>query len=143
MDRKSLPDVSGLGLKTVVNGEVRIDSNTSRMIFDIPRQIAYISQLCTLEPGDLIATGVALGRQAPTKRCWKWATSSRAPWKELARSATPSPRRRPPIPRRGPDTSGPASRLVSHHLLGKLGRHVEGKVYPSEVWALPDGQETN
>ena len=61
VDRKSLPDVSGLGLKTVVNGEVRIDSNTSRMIFDIPRQIAYISQLCTLEPGDLIATGVALG----------------------------------------------------------------------------------
>ena len=31
------------------------------MIYNIPKQIEYISSLCTLQPGDLISTGVALG----------------------------------------------------------------------------------
>ena len=51
-------DVGNLQVTTKVNGEVRVDGNTSRMLYDIPRMIAYISKLCTLEPGDLIATGV-------------------------------------------------------------------------------------
>jgi 2-keto-4-pentenoate hydratase/2-oxohepta-3-ene-1,7-dioic acid hydratase in catechol pathway len=61
VDRGALPDTTNLAIMTVVNGEVRIRSNTSRMIFDVPRTIAFISRYCTLEPGDLIATGVALG----------------------------------------------------------------------------------
>ena len=59
--KSDLPDVSNLKLTTKVNGEIRIDSNTNRMIYNIPRQIEYISSLCTLQPGDLISTGVALG----------------------------------------------------------------------------------
>jgi len=47
-----------LQVTTKVNGDVRVDGNTGRMLFDIPHQIAYISKLTTLEPGDLIATGV-------------------------------------------------------------------------------------
>jgi 2-keto-4-pentenoate hydratase/2-oxohepta-3-ene-1,7-dioic acid hydratase in catechol pathway len=51
-------DPTNLQVTTLVNGDVRVDGNTSRMLFDIPRQIAYISKLTTLEPGDMIATGV-------------------------------------------------------------------------------------
>jgi 2-keto-4-pentenoate hydratase/2-oxohepta-3-ene-1,7-dioic acid hydratase in catechol pathway len=61
VDRAALPDTTNLEITTVVNGEVRIRSNTGRMIFDVPRTIAFISRYCTLEAGDLIATGVALG----------------------------------------------------------------------------------
>ena len=55
------PEPGNLGLTTKINGEVVIDSNTSRMIHPIANQIAYISTLCTLESGDVISTGVALG----------------------------------------------------------------------------------
>ena len=61
VNRDCLPDIGNLDLQTVVSGEVRISSNTSRMIFNVPQMIAYISRYCTLEPGDLIASGVALG----------------------------------------------------------------------------------
>jgi 2-keto-4-pentenoate hydratase/2-oxohepta-3-ene-1,7-dioic acid hydratase in catechol pathway len=54
----AIADPTDLEITTRVNGEVRVQGKTSRMKFDIPRQIAYISRLCTLEPGDLIATGV-------------------------------------------------------------------------------------
>ena len=54
----SMPDPANLQITTKINGEVTVQGNTDRMKFDIPRQIAYISRLCTLEPGDLIATGV-------------------------------------------------------------------------------------
>jgi 2-keto-4-pentenoate hydratase/2-oxohepta-3-ene-1,7-dioic acid hydratase in catechol pathway len=61
VDRAALPDTTSLAITTVVSGEERIRSNTGRLIFDVPRTIAFISRYCTLEPGDLIATGVALG----------------------------------------------------------------------------------
>jgi 2-keto-4-pentenoate hydratase/2-oxohepta-3-ene-1,7-dioic acid hydratase in catechol pathway len=55
------PTPENLSLVTKVNGKVRIDSNTNRMIHPIANQIAYISSLCTLESGDIVSTGVALG----------------------------------------------------------------------------------
>ena len=55
------PVAENLSLTTKINGEVVIDSNTNRMIHPIANQIAYISTLCTLESGDVISTGVALG----------------------------------------------------------------------------------
>ena len=54
-------NAENLSLTTKINGEVVIDSNTNRMIHPIANQIAYISTLCTLESGDVISTGVALG----------------------------------------------------------------------------------
>ena len=54
----SMPDPASLQITTKINGEVTVQGNTDCMTFDVPRQIAYISSLCTLEPGDLIATGV-------------------------------------------------------------------------------------
>ncbi|HWF37436.1 MAG TPA: fumarylacetoacetate hydrolase family protein [Candidatus Acidoferrales bacterium] len=49
---------------TRVNGEVRQDDTTDRMIFSIPFLISYISRFCTLEPGDIIVTGTPTGAGA-------------------------------------------------------------------------------
>ncbi|HEY2631099.1 MAG TPA: fumarylacetoacetate hydrolase family protein [Solirubrobacteraceae bacterium] len=50
-----------LWLRTWVNGELRQDSSTSNLIFDIPTLVAFISEACTLEPGDVILTGTPSG----------------------------------------------------------------------------------
>lgn len=44
-----------------VNGENRQLSNTSKMVFNVPFLIKYISQLITLNPGDIIITGTPAG----------------------------------------------------------------------------------
>jgi 2-keto-4-pentenoate hydratase/2-oxohepta-3-ene-1,7-dioic acid hydratase in catechol pathway len=46
---------------TRVNGEVRQDETTDRMIFSVPMLLAYISTFCTLDPGDIIVTGTPTG----------------------------------------------------------------------------------
>ncbi|WP_299689296.1 fumarylacetoacetate hydrolase family protein [uncultured Tateyamaria sp.] len=51
-------------LTTRVNGELRQDDRTSRMLFPIRRQIAYISTFTTLVPGDIIVTGTPTGAGA-------------------------------------------------------------------------------
>lgn len=56
-----VPDVQNLGLKCWVNGELRQDSNTSDMIFSVADIVADLSQIMTLEPGDLIYTGTPQG----------------------------------------------------------------------------------
>jgi acylpyruvate hydrolase len=50
-----------LRLSTTVNGRALQNSNTGNMIFSVPRIIASISEILTLEPGDLIATGTPAG----------------------------------------------------------------------------------
>jgi len=52
---------AGLGIRSRLNGRVLQDSNTDRMIFNVPRTIAILSEIMTLEPGDLIATGTPEG----------------------------------------------------------------------------------
>jgi 2-keto-4-pentenoate hydratase/2-oxohepta-3-ene-1,7-dioic acid hydratase in catechol pathway len=51
----------GLQLRCLVNGEVRQESDTSKLIHNIWQQIAYLSTAFTLESGDLIATGTPEG----------------------------------------------------------------------------------
>ncbi|MEO1143342.1 MAG: fumarylacetoacetate hydrolase family protein [Pseudomonadota bacterium] len=51
-------------LKTSVNGEIRQQDRTSRMLFPIARQIEYISTFTTLVPGDIIITGTPTGAGA-------------------------------------------------------------------------------
>ena len=51
-------------ITTKVNGELRQDDRTSRMLFPIRRQIAYISTFTTLVPGDIIVTGTPTGAGA-------------------------------------------------------------------------------
>jgi acylpyruvate hydrolase len=55
------PGASPLRIQTRVNGETMQDSNTSDMIFSTARTIAILSEIMTLEPGDLIATGTPSG----------------------------------------------------------------------------------
>src|SRR5438477_1783984 len=52
---------AGIGVKTTVGGEVRQDGNTSDFIFPLDIVVRYISQVMTLLPGDLIATGTPKG----------------------------------------------------------------------------------
>jgi 2-keto-4-pentenoate hydratase/2-oxohepta-3-ene-1,7-dioic acid hydratase in catechol pathway len=56
-----LGDPASLTVTCRVNGVEKQRSNTSLMIFDIPTAIADISQVLTLEPGDVIATGTPSG----------------------------------------------------------------------------------
>jgi 2-keto-4-pentenoate hydratase/2-oxohepta-3-ene-1,7-dioic acid hydratase in catechol pathway len=51
----------GVQVETRVNGEVRQSGNTRDFIFSLGTVIRYISQIMTLEPGDLIASGTPEG----------------------------------------------------------------------------------
>jgi len=53
-----------LRVTTRVNGELRQDDTSDRMIFPIPYLISYLSAFCTLEPGDVILTGTPSGAGA-------------------------------------------------------------------------------
>lgn len=54
-------DPHDLSLKTMVNGEVRQDSNTKHLVFDCYDQIETLTKAFTLEVGDLIVTGTPSG----------------------------------------------------------------------------------
>jgi 2-keto-4-pentenoate hydratase/2-oxohepta-3-ene-1,7-dioic acid hydratase in catechol pathway len=54
-------DPSDVDIETRVNGRVVQKSNTSDLIFDVPRLLEFISGVMTLEPGDVIATGTPPG----------------------------------------------------------------------------------
>jgi len=60
-DSHQLVDVR---LTTKVNGELRQDDRSSRMIFSFAKEIAYISTFTTLVPGDMIITGTPTGAGA-------------------------------------------------------------------------------
>ena len=50
-----------IGLGASVNGAVRQEGSTSDMVFGVAALISYVSQILTLEAGDLIATGTPAG----------------------------------------------------------------------------------
>jgi 2-keto-4-pentenoate hydratase/2-oxohepta-3-ene-1,7-dioic acid hydratase in catechol pathway len=54
-------DPHALGLRTWVSDELLQDASTAEMIFDCYDQIATLSTVCTLEPGDIISTGTPAG----------------------------------------------------------------------------------
>lgn len=59
--KDEVPQPHSLRLKLKVNDEVKQDGNTAQMVFTIPEIVAFISQLVTLEPGDVISTGTPSG----------------------------------------------------------------------------------
>jgi 2-keto-4-pentenoate hydratase/2-oxohepta-3-ene-1,7-dioic acid hydratase in catechol pathway len=59
--KEQIPDPNNLRLGTRVNGETRQNGTTANMIFKVPYLVAFISQVLTLEPGDIIATGTPAG----------------------------------------------------------------------------------
>ncbi len=56
-----LPPLDELEVICRVNGEERQHGYVRQMAFDIPTILAYISEIMTLEPGDLVATGTPSG----------------------------------------------------------------------------------
>ncbi len=56
-----IPDPQSLDLKSIVNGEIKQDSNTKFQIFDVATVIESLSKGMELEPGDIIATGTPSG----------------------------------------------------------------------------------
>lgn len=75
-----ITDPHNLGVRCFVNGDLRQNSNTKHLIFDIWEQVAELSKVMTLEPGDVIYTGTPGGvgaamdprqflKQGDTVRC--------------------------------------------------------------------------
>jgi len=56
-----VPDPGRLGMWLKVNDEFRQNSNTAKMIFDVPTIVSYVSEFMTLLPGDVISTGTPAG----------------------------------------------------------------------------------
>lgn len=54
-------DASDLALSTEIDGQMMQSSRTSDLLFKPAEILAYISQIITLEPGDIIATGTPSG----------------------------------------------------------------------------------
>ena len=56
-----IEDPHALEISLILSGEVMQHAGAGEMIFRIPRLISYLSSVCTLEPGDIIATGTPPG----------------------------------------------------------------------------------
>jgi len=48
-------------LQARLNGKTMQDGNTSEWLFPLPRLLSFLSQVMTLEPGDLVTTGTPAG----------------------------------------------------------------------------------
>ena len=60
-----IPDPNDMAIKLWVNGVLKQNSNTGRMVHNAAEQIAYLSRHITLQPGDVIATGTPAGVGMP------------------------------------------------------------------------------
>lgn len=71
VSRDELGNIQDLAIQTRVNGRLLQNGNTKHMIFSASYIVSYLSQLMTLEPGDIIATGTPAGvgfkRQPPVR----------------------------------------------------------------------------
>jgi acylpyruvate hydrolase len=59
--KSRIPDPHDAFLRLSVSGALRQADSTSLMLYRIPRQLADISRVMTLEPGDLVLTGTPKG----------------------------------------------------------------------------------
>jgi 2-keto-4-pentenoate hydratase/2-oxohepta-3-ene-1,7-dioic acid hydratase in catechol pathway len=60
-----IKDPQNLAIKLWVNGVLKQNSNTSKMVHSIAEQVAYLSRHFTLQPGDVVATGSPAGVGLP------------------------------------------------------------------------------
>lgn len=58
---EEVSDPGSLGIRSWVNGELRQDASTADLIFGVDEIVAYLGELVTLQPGDLILTGTPAG----------------------------------------------------------------------------------
>lgn len=57
----AIPDPQALDVMLTLNGDVRQNGTTAQMIFSVAEIIAFVSDMVTLEPGDIISTGTPSG----------------------------------------------------------------------------------
>src|SRR6185295_3064513 len=99
-------DASDLRITLKVNGELKQDSRTSDLLFDVPHLVSELSKAFTFEPGDLIMTGTPSG-VGPIKRATSWRSRSSGSACSVTRSS-----RRSRIPARR-NTSMADTRQIS------------------------------
>jgi 2-keto-4-pentenoate hydratase/2-oxohepta-3-ene-1,7-dioic acid hydratase in catechol pathway len=56
-----IADPHALDISLTLNGETMQSSNTKNLIFGVPKLLAFLSSVFTLEPGDIISTGTPGG----------------------------------------------------------------------------------
>lgn len=61
VDASDIKDPHNLTLRTYINGELKQEGNTRDLVFNIPQLIVYLSDIMTLQPGDMIFTGTPEG----------------------------------------------------------------------------------
>ena len=59
--RDEIPDPQNLRIRCSIGGETLQDSSTAQLVFAVPRLVAELSAVMTLEPGDIVATGTPAG----------------------------------------------------------------------------------
>ena len=59
--KEELPNPNNIDISLKINGEIRQSSNTNHMVYSVERIIEFISEIMTLEKGDLIMTGTPEG----------------------------------------------------------------------------------
>ncbi len=59
--KEEIPDPANLSLRTWVNGEMLQDGTTRDWVFPLPQLLSKLSQVMTLEPGDIVTTGTPAG----------------------------------------------------------------------------------
>jgi len=59
--KSEIADIQNLKCQTWINGNLKQDSGSNKMVFSVVEQIAHISRQMTLRPGDVIATGTCAG----------------------------------------------------------------------------------
>jgi 2-keto-4-pentenoate hydratase/2-oxohepta-3-ene-1,7-dioic acid hydratase in catechol pathway len=59
--KEFVPDPQKLTVKYILNGKLMQEASTSLMIHDVYEQVAYASNIVTLRPGDVLATGTPAG----------------------------------------------------------------------------------
>ena len=89
-------DPAGLGIRTWVDGELRQDGSTKEMVTGIGDMVAALSRVCTLEPGDLVATGTPGGVGVFSGRLLRPVSGCESRSRVSARSTTPWSRSPPP-----------------------------------------------
>jgi 2-keto-4-pentenoate hydratase/2-oxohepta-3-ene-1,7-dioic acid hydratase in catechol pathway len=56
-----IPDPQNLNIQLRLNGQIMQQASTAEMLYSLAELIAYVSRVCTLEPGDLLFSGTPAG----------------------------------------------------------------------------------